>query len=152
MSQKEALKKTGGEPLLTLADVRAAAARIGDAVVHTPTDYSKTLSQITGANIWLKFENLQFTAAYKERGALNKLLLLTEEQKARGVITASAGNHSQGLAYHGTRLGRAGHDRDAAHHADGEGDPDRASGAVRLSSRVKPSTKPTNTPAAWKSS
>jgi threonine dehydratase len=104
MSTKSALQD-GGEPLLTIDDVRAAAARIGDAVVRTPTDYSKTLSQITGANIWLKFENLQFTAAYKERGALNKLLQLTEEQKARGVITASAGNHSQGLAYHGTRLG-----------------------------------------------
>ena len=105
MSQKTALNDATGEPLLTIDDVRAAAARIGDAVVRTPTDYSKTLSQITGANIWLKFENLQFTAAYKERGALNKLLLLTDEQKARGVITASAGNHSQGLAYHGTRLG-----------------------------------------------
>ncbi|MBO9499327.1 MAG: threonine ammonia-lyase [Novosphingobium sp.] len=104
MSKSNALENAA-PPLLTLDDVRAAAARIGDAVVRTPTDYSKTLSQITGANIWLKFENLQFTAAYKERGALNKLLLLTEEQKARGVITASAGNHSQGLAYHGTRLG-----------------------------------------------
>ena len=104
MSKSNALE-SAAEPLLTIDDVRAAAARIGDAVVRTPTDYSKTLSQITGANIWLKFENLQFTAAYKERGALNKLLQLTEEQKARGVITASAGNHSQGLAYHGTRLG-----------------------------------------------
>ncbi len=89
---------------LTLDDVRAAADRIGDAVVRTPTMYSKTLSQITGADIWLKFENLQFTAAYKERGALNALLHLNEEQRARGVIAASAGNHSQGLSYHGTRL------------------------------------------------
>ena len=56
---------------------------------------------MTGANIWLKFENLQFTAAYKERGALNKLLQLTAEERARGVIAASAGNHAQGLAYHG---------------------------------------------------
>ncbi|WEK48065.1 MAG: threonine ammonia-lyase [Candidatus Andeanibacterium colombiense] len=104
MSNSNVLE-SAAKPLLTIDDVRAAAARIGDAVVRTPTDYSKTLSQITGANIWLKFENLQFTAAYKERGALNKLLLLTEEQKSRGVITASAGNHSQGLAYHGTRLG-----------------------------------------------
>ena len=91
--------------LLTLADVKAAAARIGDAVVRTPTMYSKTLSRITGAEIWLKFENQQFTAAYKERGALNALLLLTDEQRAKGVIAASAGNHSQGLSYHGTRLG-----------------------------------------------
>ncbi|MEE4451880.1 threonine ammonia-lyase [Novosphingobium resinovorum] len=90
---------------LTAADVRAAGMRISGKVVRTPTLYSSTLSAITGAEIWLKFENLQFTAAYKERGALNALLLLTEEQKARGVIAASAGNHAQGLSYHGTRLG-----------------------------------------------
>jgi len=90
---------------LDIADVRAAADRIAGAVIRTPTHYSRTLSKITGAEIWLKFENQQFTAAYKERGALNALLLLTDEQRARGVITASAGNHSQGLSYHGTRLG-----------------------------------------------
>ncbi|MGB7419171.1 MAG: threonine ammonia-lyase [Erythrobacter sp.] len=90
---------------LTIDDVRAAAKRIEGAVVKTPMMHSITLSQITGADIWLKFENLQFTAAYKERGALNALLLLSEEQRARGVIAASAGNHSQGLSYHGTRLG-----------------------------------------------
>ncbi|MEL7447153.1 MAG: threonine ammonia-lyase, partial [Pseudomonadota bacterium] len=67
--------------------------------------HSITLSEIAGAEIWLKFENLQFTAAYKERGALNALLHLNDEQKERGVIAASAGNHSQGLSYHGTRLG-----------------------------------------------
>ena len=92
-------------PLLTLDDVRAAAARIAGQVVRTPTLHSKTLSEITGAEIWLKFENLQFTAAYKERGALNALLQLSDEQRARGVIAASAGNHAQGLSYHGTRLG-----------------------------------------------
>ncbi|MBX7502043.1 threonine ammonia-lyase [Qipengyuania sp. YG27] len=91
--------------LLTLDDVRAAAARIEGAVVRTPMLRSQTLSEITGADIWLKFENHQFTAAYKERGALNALLHLTDEQKARGVIAASAGNHSQGLSYHGRRLG-----------------------------------------------
>ena len=91
--------------LLTLDDVRAAAARIEGKVVRTAMDYSRTLSQITGADIWLKFENLQFTAAYKERGALNAMLLLGGEQCNRGVIAASAGNHAQGLAYHGTRLG-----------------------------------------------
>src|SRR6188768_3355597 len=84
---------------LTVADVRAAAERIAGAVVRTPTLHSKTLSQITGAEIWLKFENQQFTAAYKERGALNALLLMDAEQRARGVIAASAGNHAQGLAY-----------------------------------------------------
>ena len=96
---------TPGSARLDVEDVRAAAARIAGAVVRTPTMHSKTLSKITGAEIWLKFENLQFTAAYKERGALNALLLLTDEQKARGVIAASAGNHAQGLSYHGTRLG-----------------------------------------------
>ncbi|WP_353230271.1 threonine ammonia-lyase [Novosphingobium sp.] len=92
-------------PGLTLDDVRGAAARIAGHVVRTPTLHSKTLSAITGAEIWLKFENLQFTAAYKERGALNALLHLSDEQRARGVIAASAGNHAQGLSYHGTRLG-----------------------------------------------
>ena len=78
---------------LTLDDVRAAHARIGDAVVRTPMLKSQTLSQIAGAEIWLKFENLQFTAAYKERGALNKLLTLTPQQRARGIVVASTGNH-----------------------------------------------------------
>jgi len=90
---------------LTLAVVRAAAARIAGAVVRTPMLRSQTLSDIAGADIWLKFENHQFTAAYKERGALNALLQLSDEQRARGVIAASAGNHSQGLSYHGRRLG-----------------------------------------------
>jgi threonine dehydratase len=96
---------TAARQLLTIDDVRAAAQRIEGAVVRTPTMHSKTLSRIAGAEIWLKFENLQFTAAYKERGALNALLLMDEVQRKRGVITASAGNHSQGLSYHGTRLG-----------------------------------------------
>jgi threonine dehydratase len=91
--------------LLTLDHIRAAHARIRDSIVTTPTLHSQTLSALTGANIYLKFENLQFTAAYKERGALNALLLLSEEARARGVIAASAGNHAQGLSYHGTRLG-----------------------------------------------
>lgn len=96
---------TGTTPVLTVDDVRAAAARIAGAVVRTPTLHSKTLSAITGANVWLKFENLQFTAAYKERGALNKLLTMGDEARGKGVIAASAGNHAQGLAYHGGRLG-----------------------------------------------
>ena len=91
--------------LLSADDVRAAAARIEGAVVRTALDYSRTLSAIAGCDIWLKFENLQFTAAYKERGALNALLQLTEAQRAKGVIAASAGNHAQGLSYHGSRLG-----------------------------------------------
>jgi len=92
-------------PVLTLADVRAAAGRIAGKVVHTPTMHSRTLSEIAGCEIWIKFENHQFTAAYKERGALNALLLLPEEQRRRGVIAASAGNHAQGLSYHGRRMG-----------------------------------------------
>jgi threonine dehydratase len=91
--------------LLTLDHVRAAHDRIRDSIVATPTLHSQTLSKLTGANIYLKFENLQFTAAYKERGALNAILLLSEEQCSKGVIAASAGNHAQGLSYHGTRLG-----------------------------------------------
>lgn len=91
--------------VLSIESIRAAAERIKDAVVRTPTMHSITLSQMTGAEIWLKFENLQFTAAYKERGALNALLLMDPERRARGVIAASAGNHSQGLSFHGRRLG-----------------------------------------------
>ena len=106
MDKITTLEQVSGDlPRLTIDDVRAAAKRLEGAIVRTPTLYSKTLSNITGANIWLKFENHQFTAAYKERGALNALTLLTDEQRRRGVIAASAGNHSQGLSYHGTRLG-----------------------------------------------
>ena len=89
----------------TIADIRAAATRIDGAIVRTPTLKSVSLSEMVGAEVWLKFENLQFTAAYKERGALNKLLQLTPEERARGVIAASAGNHAQAVAYHGKRLG-----------------------------------------------
>ena len=94
------------EPLpVSLADVEAAHGRIRDQVVHTPTLLSRTLSEMTGATVYLKFENLQFTAAYKERGALNTLLQLDDAARAKGVIAASAGNHAQGLAYHARRLG-----------------------------------------------
>ncbi|MBY8826876.1 threonine ammonia-lyase [Hephaestia mangrovi] len=90
---------------VTIDDVRTAHARIRDSIVRTPTLVSRTLSEMTGATVYLKFENLQFTAAYKERGALNTLLQLDEASRAKGVIAASAGNHAQGLAYHATRLG-----------------------------------------------
>ena len=93
------------EPLpLSLNDIRAAADRIEGAVVRTPTMHSETLSRVTGSTVFVKFENHQFTAAYKERGALNKLLLMDPVTRARGVIAASAGNHAQALAYHGARL------------------------------------------------
>jgi threonine dehydratase len=90
---------------IALADVERAAAAIAGNIVQTPCLRSETLSELTGADVWLKFENLQFTAAYKERGALNKLLSLSADERARGVIAASAGNHAQGLAYHAKRLG-----------------------------------------------
>jgi threonine dehydratase len=90
---------------LAFEDILAAQARLKGHIERTPCRHSRTLSEITGAQVWVKFENLQFTAAYKERGALNKLLQLGENVRARGVIAASAGNHSQGLAYHAARLG-----------------------------------------------
>jgi threonine dehydratase len=89
----------------TIDDIRAAAERIKSAVIRTPMLVSRTLSEVIGAEVWLKFENLQFTAAYKERGALNKLLQLSPEERACGVIAASAGNHAQAVAYHARRLG-----------------------------------------------
>ncbi len=91
--------------LITLDDVRAAAQRIAGAVERTPCRRSRTLSRLTGAEVWLKFENLQFTASFKERGALNKLLSLEAAALRRGVIAMSAGNHAQGVAYHAARLG-----------------------------------------------
>jgi len=90
---------------VSLDDIRAAAQRIAGAVERTPCLHSRTLSKLTGAEVWLKFENLQFTASFKERGALNKLLLLGEAGRRRGVIAMSAGNHAQGVAYHASRLG-----------------------------------------------
>lgn len=90
---------------VTLADIRAAAEIVSPAVQHTPIRLSRTLSGIVGAEIWLKFENLQFTASFKERGALNTLSALTAAERARGVVAMSAGNHAQGVAYHAGRLG-----------------------------------------------
>jgi threonine dehydratase len=90
---------------VTLADVQRAAARLAGQVENTPCLHSRTLSQITGAQVFLKFENLQFTASFKERGALNRLASLTDEQRRRGVIAVSAGNHAQGVAYHAQKMG-----------------------------------------------
>ena len=89
----------------TIDEIRAAARAINGAVERTPTRHSDTLSRITGAEVHLKFENLQYTASFKERGALNKLLSLSDAEKKRGVAAMSAGNHAQGVAYHGGRLG-----------------------------------------------
>ncbi len=91
--------------MLEIADIRAAAARIQGQVLDTPCVESRTLSQITGAQVFLKFENLQFTASFKERGACNKLLQLDAAQRHTGVVAMSAGNHAQGVAYHAQRLG-----------------------------------------------
>lgn len=90
---------------LGLADIQAAALRLEGHLQDTPCLLSKTLSAITGCEVFLKFENLQFTASFKERGALNKIAQLTPEQCARGVLAVSAGNHAQGVAYHAQRLG-----------------------------------------------
>ncbi|MGE0626040.1 MAG: threonine ammonia-lyase [Pseudomonadales bacterium] len=90
---------------MQLEDIRQAAVRIAGQVERTPLTRSETLSRLTGADVRLKFENLQFTASFKERGALNCLLQLSDEERRRGVIAMSAGNHAQALAYHGQRLG-----------------------------------------------
>jgi threonine dehydratase len=91
--------------MIEYSDVLAAAQRLDGHVLRTPCVASQTLSDITGAQVFLKFENLQFTASFKERGACNKLAQLTPEQSVRGVIAMSAGNHAQGVAYHAQRLG-----------------------------------------------
>jgi threonine dehydratase len=91
--------------IVSIDTVRAAQSRLAGHVENTPCLHSRTLSQITGAEVYLKFENLQFTSSFKERGALNKLATLTPAQSERGVIAVSAGNHAQGVAYHAQRLG-----------------------------------------------
>ena len=90
---------------VSIHDIQAAAKVIEGHVVNTPCLHSRTLSEITGAQVYLKFENHQFTASFKERGALNKLASLDPAQAKKGVIACSAGNHAQGVAYHAHRLG-----------------------------------------------
>lgn len=92
-------------PMLQLTDIEAAAERLSGQVLDTPCVESRTLSQLVGCRVFLKFENLQYTASFKERGACNKLAQLSEEERARGVVAMSAGNHAQGVAYHAQRLG-----------------------------------------------
>src|SRR6202140_5105364 len=91
--------------MITLADVQAALERIRQSIYLSPCTLSATFSQLTGNSIYLKLDNLQRTGAFKERGALNKLLTMTTQERDRGVIAASAGNHAQGLAYHAGRRG-----------------------------------------------
>ncbi|MGZ9099087.1 MAG: threonine ammonia-lyase [Brevundimonas sp.] len=90
---------------VTFDDILAARDRIAGQVDRTPVRHSRRLSQLTGAEVWVKFDNLHFTGSFKERGALNRLLQLTPDERKRGVVAASAGNHAQALAYHGARLG-----------------------------------------------
>lgn len=92
------------DDIVTLESIKAAANILDGQIEATPMRHSRTLSEITGADVWIKFENLQFTAAFKERGALNKLSKLTDKEKRMGVIAVSAGNHAQGVAYHAQRL------------------------------------------------
>jgi threonine dehydratase len=91
--------------MVSIESIRAAAALIAGGVIRTPCSLSRTLSDITGARVVVKFENHQFTASFKERGALNALTRLPETARARGVLAISAGNHAQGVAYHAKRLG-----------------------------------------------
>ena len=96
---------TGPFTVIDIASIQTARENLRGQVLKTPFTLSRTLSDIFGAEIWLKFENLQFTASFKERGALNRMLTLSEAERATGVIAVSAGNHAQGVAYHAQRMG-----------------------------------------------
>ena len=103
---RDSRDKTAAASLpVTFADIERAAATLKGAVINTDFDFSQTFSSMFEADVWLKFENLQFTASYKERGALNKLASLADRERKCGVIAMSAGNHAQGVAYHARRLG-----------------------------------------------
>ena len=91
--------------MVTLQKIQAAAARIRDSIFVSPFVRSETFSKLTGNSVFFKLENLQMTGSYKERGALNKILLLSDDERRRGVIAASAGNHAQAVAYHSTKRG-----------------------------------------------
>jgi len=96
---------SSGKVQITLADIKAARERIASSVYKSPCARSEMLSRLTGQNVFLKLENLQMTGSFKERGALNKIATLTDDEAKRGVVAASAGNHAQGVAYHATRRG-----------------------------------------------
>src|ERR1700691_3363885 len=91
--------------MISLADIQAARTRIRDSILFTPAPYSETLSRHADTTLYLKMENLHMTGSFKERGALNRILLMTDDERARGVITASAGNHAQAVAYHASKRG-----------------------------------------------
>jgi threonine dehydratase len=104
MARKRSAEKKAGEQPVSLDDIEAARRCLRGAIVETACNWSRTLSEILGCKVWLKFENLQFTASFKERGALNRLSALSADECRRGVIAMSAGNHAQGVAYHASRL------------------------------------------------
>ena len=116
--------KAANKLAIGLEDVLAARERVRGHVYQTPCARSEMLSKLTGQQVYLKLENLQMTGSFKERGALNRLSLLTPEEALRGVVAASAGNHAQGVAYHADQARSAQRDRDAAGDAAGEGDGD----------------------------
>ncbi len=100
-----AVSDSTNRPVIGLADVLAARERVNGAIYYSPCPHSQMLSGLTGQQVYLKLENLQMTGSFKERGALNRIAMLTPEQAARGVVAASAGNHAQGVAYHATKRG-----------------------------------------------
>jgi threonine dehydratase len=104
MTMSETLRNSLAQLPVTLRNIEAAAGVLAGFVKQTSFDRSRTLSDIVGASVWLKFENLQFTATFKERGALNRLSALSADERRRGVIAVSAGNHAQGVAYHAASL------------------------------------------------
>ncbi len=104
MGMTSARSEQGTGPPLGIEEVTRAAAALKGSIIETDCDPSRTFSAMFGCEVWLKFENLQFTASFKERGALNRLLALTPDERRRGVVAMSAGNHAQGVAYHAERL------------------------------------------------
>ena len=135
---------------VTLDDVRAAAERIAGSVERTPSSRSDTLSDILGCGVVLKLENLQFTAAFKERGALNKLLSLSEDERRCGVVAMSAGNHAQAVARHADPPGHRRHDRHAGPHAVREGPAHRGARRRGPSPRRRTWPRPPRRPTAWR--
>ena len=126
--------------MVSLGDIQAARERIRGAIRQTPVLYSEILSREAGNQLFLKLENLNVTGSYKERGALNKILTLTEEERARGVITASAGNHAQAVAYHASQRGIRAQICMPEFTPAGEGDRD-----ARLGRGSDPASEPTTT-------
>ena len=133
---------------VTLTSIQTARARIGEAIHMSPCHLSHHLSELTGLPLHLKLENLQRTGSFKERGALNKLLTLTEYERKRGVIAASAGNHAQGVAFHAAARGIRAPDRHARWPRRSSRSPPPAATGLRSSSTAPATTKPATKPCA----